>query len=63
MEDLVEFLIREKLAKTHCRWKSAIEAGRSGFQDKQLRAAVRRHQQTAVDELERLGYSIKRPRK
>ena len=63
LEDLIEFLIREKLAKPHRRWKSAIATGRSRFQDKQLRAAVRRQPEVAISELEKLGYSVKPPRK
>jgi hypothetical protein len=63
LEDLVEFLIMEKLADPHRRWKSAIDAGRAGFQDKQLKAAVRRHPDTAVDVLKKLGYTVNPPRR
>ncbi|ORW03270.1 hypothetical protein [Mycobacterium kyorinense] len=62
LEDLIEFLIREKLAKPRRGWESAIEASRARFRDMQLKAAVRRYPDTAVSELERLGYTITRPR-
>jgi hypothetical protein len=63
LEDLIEFLIREKLAKAQSGWKSAIAKGRSRFQEKQLRAVVRREPEIAVSELEKLGYSVKPPRR
>jgi hypothetical protein len=63
LEDLIEFLIREKLAKSQPAWKAAIAKGRSRFQDKQLRAAVRRQPETAISELEKLDYTVKAPRR
>lgn len=63
LEDLIEFLIREKLAKPRRGWESAIEKSRARFRDKQLKAAVRRHPDTAIAELECLGYTVKRARK
>jgi len=63
LEDLVEFLIREKLAKPQRQWRSAIAAGRAGFQEKQLKAAVRRRPELAIEVLERLDYNVKAPRK
>jgi hypothetical protein len=63
LEDLIEFLVREKLAKARRRWERAIDDGRSRFQDKQLKAAVRRQPDVAIEALERLDYSVKRPRK
>jgi hypothetical protein len=63
LEDVIEFLIREQLAEAHSGWEKALETSRRGFRDKQLKAAVRRRQEVAVAELERLGYRVKPPRK
>lgn len=42
VEDLIEFLVVEKLALGRPGWKKAVDAGRADFQRRQLRAAVRR---------------------
>jgi hypothetical protein len=63
LEDVVEFLIREQLAEAHSGWEKVLEKSRRGFRDKQLKAAVRRRQEVAIAELERLGYRVKPPRK
>lgn len=47
LEDIVEFLITEKLAEPKVEWKSAVELGRERFRQKQLRAAIRRDPETA----------------
>ncbi|WP_231858948.1 hypothetical protein [Mycobacterium canetti] len=62
LEDLIEFLIRERLAEPHDGWETAIAVSRSGFQRRQLKAAVRRDPETAIDELKQLGYRVKPPR-
>lgn len=54
LEDIVEFLIAEKLAQPKDGWKQAIAAGRESFRRKQLRAAIRRDPETARDALARL---------
>lgn len=54
LEDIVEFLITEKLAHPKNGWKQAVHAGREGFRQKQLRAAIRRDPETARDALTRL---------
>lgn len=48
VEDLVEFLIVEKLAVGRDGWDLVIKAGRERFRIKQLRAAIRRDPDTAI---------------
>jgi hypothetical protein len=60
LEDLIEFLIVEKLAEPQDDWESAIEASRSRFREKQLKAAIRQQPEIAIAELERLGHKVKR---
>ena len=43
VEDLIEFLVAEKLAAGRSGWKSHVDRGRQGFEERQLRAAVRRN--------------------
>ncbi|KLO33724.1 hypothetical protein ABH37_00785 [Mycobacterium haemophilum] len=47
LEDIVEFLIAEKLAQPKDGWKQAITEGRERFRRKQLSAAIRRDRETA----------------
>jgi hypothetical protein len=54
LEDMVEFLITERLARPKRGWKRAIADGREEFRKKQLRAAIRRDPDTARDALEKL---------
>jgi hypothetical protein len=48
VEDIIEFLISEKLAVGRDGWEDIVNAGREGFRVKQLRAAVRRDPDTAI---------------
>ena len=61
LEDLIEFLVRENLAETHPNCDALLEASRTGFHEKQLRAAVRRNPQPAVDQLRKDGYTVTGP--
>ena len=54
LEDIVEFLITEKLAQPKDGWKQAVDDGRESFRQKQLRAAIRRDPATARAELTQL---------
>lgn len=54
LEDIVEFLITEKLAQPKTGWKQAVDKGRESFRQKQLCAAIRRDPDTARDALARL---------
>lgn len=53
LEDILEFLIVEKLAEARPNWNTALEASRDAFREKQLRAAVRQFPHIALDQLER----------
>lgn len=48
LEDLIEFLIVEKLAKGRAGWRRHVEQGRNEFEERQLRAAVRRNPDAAM---------------
>jgi hypothetical protein len=48
VEDLIEFLITEKLASGRPGWKTHVEEGRKRFEERQLRAAVRRLPEIAL---------------
>lgn len=54
LEDMVEFLITEKLARAKKGWRKAIASGRDEFRKKQLRAAIRRDPETAREALAKL---------
>lgn len=54
LEDMVEFLITEKLARPKDGWKQAVADGREQFRKKQLRAAIRRDPDTARKALAKL---------
>jgi hypothetical protein len=47
LEDVIEFLVVEKLASGRPGWKSVLDASREGFRRRQLRAAIRRDIETA----------------
>ncbi len=51
LEDLIEFLIVERLVEPRPDWERPVEAGRRDFQERQLRAAVRRNPEVARDAL------------
>ena len=63
LEDMIEFLVGEKLAAAHEGWDVAVQESRSRFEKKQLSAAVRASPDTATAELKRLGYQVTPPRK
>jgi hypothetical protein len=59
LEDLIEFLVREKLADCHddtC--DEILEESRRSFHEKQLRAAIRRNPQVAIAQLENQGFIV-----
>ena len=61
LEDVVDFLVTERLVEKHPNCDAALRASRVDFHTKQLRAAVRRNPQPAVDELQDLGYKVTSP--
>lgn len=48
LEDVVEFLITEGIAEGHDGWKAVLAASRREFEEKQLRAAIRRAPEVAI---------------
>ena len=56
IEDLIKFLIVEKLVKARDGWQEPIERGREGFELRQLRAAVRRNPEAALSVLRQEGH-------
>ena len=56
VEDLIEFLVTEQLADGRSGWKKHVEQGRKGFEERQLRAAVRRHPEIAIAILQDEGH-------
>ena len=49
MEDVIEFLVGERLVSPHDGWDSAVRTSRADFDERQLRAAVRRLPDIARD--------------
>jgi hypothetical protein len=48
VEDLIEFLITEKLATGRTGWRKHVRRGRARFEESQLRAAVRRNPEAVI---------------
>jgi hypothetical protein len=57
VEDLIEFVITEQLAAGRPGWKRHVDRGRQRFEERQLRAAVRRNPDIALSVLRELGAS------
>lgn len=49
VEDLIEFLVTERLVEARSSWRQLVEDGRTRFQERQLRAAIRRRPDVALD--------------
>jgi len=58
LEDLLEFLIVERLVESRTNWKAELNRSRDTFREKQLRAAVRRYPEIAEDQLRRDGHIV-----
>lgn len=62
LEDFIEFLVQERLVTDlHPGWRKVLEESRGDWIGRQVRAAVRRHPETAVQQLERMGYEVTHP--
>lgn len=61
LEDVVEFLIAEEFADSRDGWQEAVDEGREAFHVRQLRAAVRRRPEPAVEQLRKMGYAVEEP--
>lgn len=55
LEDLIDFLVTERLVEARPGWEAHVEDGRRRFHERQLRAAVRRDPEVARSALEELG--------
>lgn len=55
IEDVIEFLVAEDLADARPGWHEAVVDSRCRWEDRQLRAAVRRNPGLALDQLRRDG--------
>jgi len=55
IEDVIEFIVAENLADSRPAWADAVRDSRSRWEDRQLRAAVRRNPNLALDQLRRDG--------
>lgn len=62
LEDVIDFLVTENFVHKHEQCDQTLADRREEFQRKQLRAAVRRNPQPAVDELREQGYTVKEPK-
>jgi hypothetical protein len=62
LEDVIEFLARERIVEAKPGWAQAIEPGRRRFHQMQLKAAIRRDMETAIAYLEEEGYTVTRKR-
>ncbi|MXW43074.1 MAG: hypothetical protein F4138_05840 [Acidimicrobiia bacterium] len=61
LEDLVEFMVTEKMVKPHPGWKQEVKTHRARWETIQLKAAVRRNQQDAAATLREAGWIINSP--
>ncbi|WP_370326343.1 hypothetical protein [Euzebya sp.] len=62
LEDFIEFLHQERLiTDTHQGWRQALGESRGDWLHRQTRAAVRRHPDAAVEQLEAMGYTVRSP--
>jgi hypothetical protein len=61
VEDLVEFVIAERVAQPHEGWEAIVRGHRNDWERVQLKSVVRRDPDTAAEELRRQGYEVKPP--
>lgn len=60
LEDVIEFLIVEKMVEHRESWQEALYKTRKPFHDLQLKAAVRKNQFVAKEALEEEGWTVNR---
>jgi len=61
VEDVIEFLVTEGIARPHSRWSDVVDEHRAEYHRRQLRAAVRRDQESAALELRAQGWKLEPP--
>jgi hypothetical protein len=60
LEDVIEFLVNERLVHARDGWQKVLDASREEFRDRQLCAAVGFRPDVAMGELQRLGHVVAR---
>jgi hypothetical protein len=63
LEDVIEFVIAERIVDPKTGWREVLEPGRKKFHQMQLKAAIRRDMDTAIAYLESEGYTVTAPKK
>jgi hypothetical protein len=58
LEDVIEFLIAEKLARPRPGWDRVLNESRDDFRRRQLRAAIRRDMETATQAVQDFGGAV-----
>jgi hypothetical protein len=61
LEDVLEFVVLEGMADGRPGWQDAIATGRALWEDRQLRAMIRRNQSLAAEQLSDAGWSVVPP--
>jgi hypothetical protein len=61
VEDVIEFLVVERIADARDGWERTLNASRDRFHRRQLHAAVRRHPDIAAEQLREQGYQVDDP--
>ncbi|WP_173077968.1 hypothetical protein [Phytohabitans rumicis] len=56
LEDVIEFLVNERLVRARDGWQKVLDASREEFRDRQLCAAIGFRPDVAIGELQRLGH-------
>lgn len=62
LEDFIEFLHAERLIEVKKNWRQAIAEARSDWEQRQVRAAVRRYPMDAAKQLRDMGYAVRKTR-
>jgi hypothetical protein len=61
VEDVIEFLVVERIAEARDGWDRTLNASRERFHRRQLHAAVRRYPDIAAEQLREQGYRVDDP--
>lgn len=61
LEDVIEFMVRHEITPGRDGWKEELRPSREEFHRLQLRAAIRREPDTALEYLRQKGYKITPP--
>lgn len=61
LEDVIEFVILEGMADGRPGWDAAVAAGRARWEERQLKAMVRRSPEVAAEQLAAAGWAVTPP--